>query len=306
MAAASLDAARFALDARGLNGLQRAAANDPKGQLKAAAQQFEAVFLGYMLKSMREAVAKSDLLDNRQTEFYQSLADQQLAQNLANKGFGLADMLVRQLSGRHHNAEVNANNDLQQRIAAIPRATPRVLDAAPTSPALANPIAPGAAAAAAGGETVAGRFVTKFLGAARAAAQASGMPAVLILAQAALETGWGKHQATAADGSASHNLFGIKAGESWNGAVAPSPTREFVAGRWLAANEPFRAYGSHSEAFADHARLIGQSPRYAAVRNADSPEAAARALQNCGYASDPDYADKLIAIMRQIGAAVGL
>lgn len=347
MAVGSLDAARFALDVKGLDGLKRAAVKDPQAQLKEAARQFEAVFLGQMLKSMRDAGFKSDLTDNRQIQFYQSLLDQQLAQNMAGKGTGIAEMLVRQLS--HDKAappQPESDAAMAARIAAIPRGTPRPLDGMPaaamsddadgsqddgmiaavvaqiraaeasakTGAPGATDAVPGVAAPAAtttatdqpedGEGNVYTRFVNRFVGAARAAAQLSGVPARLILAQAALETGWGRHEMTADSGARSHNLFGIKAGASWNGATANSTTHEYVAGRKVGVRETFRAYGSYIESFVDHAKLLGNSARYAAVRQAGSPEQAAQALQDCGYATDPRYADKLIAIMQQIGRVV--
>jgi flagellar protein FlgJ len=149
-----------------------------------------------------------------------------------------------------------------------------------------------------------GQFVQRYAGAARQAAQASGVPAVVILAQAALETGWGQHQPVGADGAPGHNLFGIKAGAGWSGASAEASTREFIAGRWAQARETFRSYASDAASFVDHARLLATSPRYAAVRNAVTPEGAARALQASGYATDPGYADKLIGVMRQIASLV--
>ena len=132
MAVGSLDTARFALDVKGLDGLKRAAMKDPQAQLKEAAKQFEAVFLGQMLKSMRDAGFKSDLTDNRQIQFYQSLLDQQLAQNMAGKGTGIAEMLVRQLS--HNKAtppQPAGDAAMAMRIAAIPRGTPRSLEGMP-------------------------------------------------------------------------------------------------------------------------------------------------------------------------------
>jgi len=346
MAVGSLDTARFALDVKGLDGLKRAAVKDPQAQLKEAAKQFEAVFLGQMLKSMRDAGFKSDLTDNRQIQFYQSLLDQQLAQNMAGKGTGIAEMLVRQLSHNKPSQPQPAGDAMMaMRIAAIPRGTPRSLDGMPAiaatnddgdghqdegmiaavvaqiraAEASAKPVARTASDFVAGvsaptssandqsddGEgNVYTRFVNRFVGAARAAAQMSGVPARLILAQAALETGWGRHEMTADSGAKSHNLFGIKAGGSWNGATANNMTDEYVGGRKVGVRETFRAYGSYIESFVDHAKLLGNSARYAAVRQADSPEQAAQALQDCGYATDPRYADKLISIMQQIGRVV--
>jgi len=348
MAVGSLDTARFALDVKGLDGLKRAAMKDPQAQLKEAAKQFEAVFLGQMLKSMRDAGFKSDLTDNRQIQFYQSLLDQQLSQNMAGKGTGIAEMLVRQLS---HNkpAQPHPAGDaaMAMRIAAIPRGTPRSLEGMPAiaatnddsdghqddgmiaavvaqiraaeasaqpvarpAPAPAEGVSAAAAASSAnnasdnGEGNVYTRFVNRFVGAARAAAQMSGVPARLILAQAALETGWGRHEMTADNGAKSHNLFGIKADGSWDGATANNMTHEYVDGRKVGVREAFRAYGSYIESFVDHAKLLGNSARYAAVRQAGSPEQAAQALQDCGYATDPRYADKLISIMQQIGRVV--
>jgi flagellar protein FlgJ len=348
MAVGSLDTARFALDVKGLDGLKRAAVKDPQAQLKEAARQFEAVFLGQMLKSMRDAGFKSDLTDNRQIQFYQSLLDQQLAQNMAGKGTGIAEMLVCQLSHNKSSQPQPAGDAaMAMRIAAIPRGTPRSLEGMPAisatnddgygnqddgmiaavvaqiraAEASAKPVGRTASAGVAnvgepastssatdqsddGEGNVYTRFVNRFVGAARAAAQLSGVPARLILAQAALEPGWGRHEMTADSGAKSHNLFGIKAGGSWNGATANNMTGEYVGGRKVGVRETFRAYGSYIESFVDHAKLLGNSARYAAVRQAGSPEQAAQALQDCGYATDPRYADKLISIMQQIGRVV--
>lgn len=343
MSVDSLASARFALDVKGLDGLKRAAVRDPKAQLKEAARQFEAVFLANMLKSMRDATVKSDIVDNRQIDFYQSLMDQQLAQQMAGKGPSLAALLVRQLSrqtGGQADAQAVA---MAARLGSIPRGTPQSLAGVPavasasdpadsagsritgaqaapvrasgrtmampaprSFPASAAPAIQGSstsqvdAGEAADDQGIAGRFIHRFVGAARAAAERSGLSPLLILAQAALETGWGRHEVTAVGGAKSHNLFGIKAGAGWNGATATNHTTEFVAGQWTRVQESFRAYRSYFESFVDHAKLIGGSPRYAAVQNARTPEQAARALQDCGYATDPAYADKLISIMQQI------
>lgn len=315
MAVGSLDTARFALDVKGLDGLRRAAVRDPQSQLKEAARQFEALFLNQMLKSMRKAGLSSNLVDNRQVRFYRSLLDQQLSQELAGKGLGQSDMLVRQLSGKTGRDAVPASAATRPAaMAAPPRPLPAAPEAAAPSDEVAGLIASvrqavaavsgtgasGATGDDAGANSVYDRFVRRFSGAAEAAARASGVPALLILAQAALETGWGRHEARADDGGGSHNLFGIKAGRGWQGDSAANATQEYVDGRMLHAREPFRVYDSYADSFADHARLIGSSPRYAAVRRAGSPEQAAHALQACGYATDPRYAEKLISIMRRI------
>lgn len=149
-------------------------------------------------------------------------------------------------------------------------------------------------------------FVSRIAAPARAAARASGVPAELIIAQAALETGWGQRRIPAADGRDSHNLFGIKAGAEWKGAVTEVRTHEYIDGKRQAQTARFRVYPSYEQAFTDYARLIARSPRYAEVRSAPDAHAAARALQQGGYATDPAYADKLGAILDRIGGGRGL
>ncbi len=139
---------------------------------------------------------------------------------------------------------------------------------------------------------------------AQAASRKTGVPAELILAQAALETGWGRHQILTADGRNSHNLFGIKAGSRWNGPTTEIVTHEVIDGERVRIRDRFRVYPSFEAAFTDYARLIGTHPRYAGVGTAPSPAQAARALQAGGYATDPHYADKLIAIMDNLGPTV--
>ncbi|PMR70508.1 flagellar assembly peptidoglycan hydrolase FlgJ, partial [Halomonas heilongjiangensis] len=138
-------------------------------------------------------------------------------------------------------------------------------------------------------------------GPARAAGRTTGVPAELILAQAALETGWGRHEIATAEGRNSHNLFGIKAGSGWQGATTEVTTHEYLNGRRTKVTDSFRVYDSFEAAFTDYARLIGDNPRYARVTTAPSAEQAARELQAGGYATDPAYADKLIAVMNTLG-----
>src|SRR3546814_9002915 len=102
-------------------------------------------------------------------------------------------------------------------------------------------------------------------GAAQSAARQTGVPARLILGQAALESGWGRRELRYDDGSTSYNLFGIKAGSSWSGEVVNVLTTEYEDGVARKVVQPFRAYGSYEESFADYARLIGDSPRYESV-----------------------------------------
>jgi peptidoglycan hydrolase FlgJ len=127
----------------------------------------------------------------------------------------------------------------------------------------------------------------------------SGIPADFMLAQAAHETGWGRHELRGRDGSNAHNLFGIKAGAGWSGATVTATTTEVIDGEPRKVQAQFRAYASYEDSFRDYARLIGSSPRYAAARRAtDDPSAFARELQRAGYATDPDYAAKLTRVIQ--------
>jgi flagellar protein FlgJ len=143
-------------------------------------------------------------------------------------------------------------------------------------------------------------FVSTLWPAAVSASRKTGIPPQFLLAQAALETGWGRQEPRLADGRPSYNLFGIKAGSGWSGAVAEASTTEYGAnGQELRVVERFRAYASYAEAFDDYARLVSTQPRYAQVLGARDAASFAQGLQSAGYATDPAYADKL---MRVIGS----
>jgi flagellar protein FlgJ len=136
-------------------------------------------------------------------------------------------------------------------------------------------------------------FVQQHLAAARRAETQTGIPAAFMVAQAALESGWGRREITHTDGNPSHNLFGIKAGAGWNGPVAEVTTTEVEGGVARKVRARFRAYASHAESFADYARLLRASPRYRELIGERSAEGFAQGLQRAGYATDPAYADKL-------------
>ena len=141
-------------------------------------------------------------------------------------------------------------------------------------------------------------FIDRMWPHAAEASRATGIPAHFILGQAALESGWGRFEPRRADGGASHNLFGIKAGRAWGGPVAESATTEFANGVAERAVERFRAYASYAESFMDYARLLKSQSRYAAVlESGNDPAAFARELQRAGYATDPMYSQKLTRII---------
>lgn len=140
-------------------------------------------------------------------------------------------------------------------------------------------------------------FVSRVWSHARDAGQALGVPAQFMVAQAALETGWGRAELRRDDGSPSYNLFNIKAGRNWTGPVVEMPVTEYANGRAYTENARFRAYGSYAEAFQDYVGLMRNSARYAGVVGQRDAAGFAQSLQDAGYATDPHYADKLTRII---------
>lgn len=277
MSASDTSVGSLAIDSQSLNKLRLQAKQSPDQALKAAAQQFETVFLNMMLKSMRDATPQDGAFDSEQTKMFTGMLDQQLAQSMASsRSVGLADIMVKQLS---RNQPVSA---------------PATSDVKPSAPANAVPSAYTA--------EVQQSFVDKFRAPAQAASRATGIPAHHILGQAALESGWGKREIKMPDGGDSHNLFGVKAGKDWSGKVAEVTTTEYHNGVATKQVEKFRAYGSYTEAFQDYANLLSDNPRYSGVLGQADSKAFAQGMQQAGYATDPHYADKLASVIGGIRA----
>ncbi|MDG9970450.1 flagellar assembly peptidoglycan hydrolase FlgJ [Achromobacter mucicolens] len=289
-----------------LSDLKRDVKKDPAGteQQKQVAKQFEALFLQMMVKRMREATPKEGLFDSQQTQMLQSMADEQLALHLASPGIGLSKAILAQMQqgtpGEMSDEaikRIGQGGDLDFQTGGS-REVSALLNVMRN-----NRPADRALAAAEGAPEHVVDFVSKMSRAANMASQQSGVPARLIMGQAALESGWGKREIKHADGSTSFNLFGIKAGPSWKGKVVNVLTTEYEDGVARKVTQPFRAYASYEESFADYARLIGNSPRYESVTTARNEIEAARRIQDAGYATDPRYAQKLIGIMGQLRGA---
>ncbi|MDD1013141.1 flagellar assembly peptidoglycan hydrolase FlgJ [Pseudomonas rubra] len=144
-------------------------------------------------------------------------------------------------------------------------------------------------------------FVATMLPMAEQAAKRIGIDPRYLVAQAALETGWGKSVMRQADGSSSHNLFGIKATGNWQGGQARAITSEFRDGQFVKETAAFRSYDSYQDSFHDLVSLLQNNARYKeAVKSADKPEQFVRELQKAGYATDPDYASKISQIAKQM------
>lgn len=295
----------LAVDARKLDGLKTAAGRDPAGQAREAAKQFEAVFTNLLMKSMREAMPKSELSGGSSSmSMFEGMLDQQRAQAFAGRGLGLAPVIEKQLL-KHIAAASPETVEKMKRLA--PEGLPlskeqKAIALAKPQAAIALPAASKTAVASA--TATPESFVDKVKDFAASAAKKIGVPTSFVLGQAALESGWGKKEIGASQGVQSHNLFGIKAGAGWKGATVEIPTTEYVNGVATKVMAKFRAYANYAEAFSDYAKLITGSKRYSEAAGAgDDVTAFAQGLQKGGYATDPQYADKLARVIDRASRA---
>jgi flagellar protein FlgJ len=265
-------------DPKGLDALKAGARQQSPEALREAARQFESLLARMMIRSMREASLGEGLLDSEQGDLYQDMFDQQLSVELARgSGLGLADLLIRQLSGA-----VAVDTDAAE--------SPGRVEATGAALPLAAPAGETAAWPPPSREA----FVATLWPHAVAAGRTLGVDPATIVSHAALETGWGRSLPVQANGASSFNLFGIKVGGRWQGGAAAADTVEYERGRAVARTEQFRAYGSLAEGVRDYARLIASSPRYAAALDAGANAGVyAVALLRGGYATDPAYVEKL-------------
>lgn len=269
----------LAIDANSLNELHLSAKQGSPDATRAAAKQFEGLFLNMMLKSMRDATPQDGPMDNEQSKMFTSMLDQQMSQKMADKGMGLADALVRQLTPANMQAAAAAK-DKSASAHAHPQSATGVTSksSGPRGTQSANAKA----------------FQDRLGEQAEQASKVTGIPAKFMLGQAALESGWGKHEIRAADGSSSHNVFGIKATAGWKGKTVETPTTEYINGVPQTKIQKFRVYDSYADAFNDYAKMLSSNPRYGAVlANSHDASSFAQGLQKAGYATDPHYAAKL-------------
>lgn len=300
---------KLALDAQSVGQLRLQVRNDPVAGARAAAQQFEALFLNMMLKSMREATPQEGLFDDSNTQLYTSMLDSQLSQSLSKgKGIGLADMLVRQMqrqgviSGNSQPTDAMvASGKMERQLLPLAVATPIQVPKQPMGQLLSEEVKAPAVSpnvSVKSGFSDPADFVNALWPHAADAAQALGIPAHFLLGQAALESGWGKRELLDAAGNNSYNLFGIKAGRGWSGAVVEAQTTEYINGMAQKKKELFRAYDNYAEGFKDYASLLKNSPRYSALFGQDLDASSfAKGLQQGGYATDPLYASKLARVI---------
>jgi flagellar protein FlgJ len=278
-------------DFEGLAALRAKAQQDQDAALDEVARQFESLFLQMMLKSMRSASLGSGMLDSQQSLFYRDMFDQQIAVDMTRRdGIGLANVLKQQLG----DGIAPAYRDLApEDYVGMPIARAIMNQAADdaVAPALARPK----------GKALSGKpqdFIDTLWPLAEQAAAELGIAPEALLSQAALETGWGRHVIQDRSGGNSHNLFGIKADERWQGGAVPVGTLEYIDGVAVKTKANFRAYDSYAESFEDYVRFVRDNPRYReAIERTDDPSAYFSALQEAGYATDPAYARKILDIL---------
>jgi len=280
-------------DFAGLEKLKSGAARSDPAAVREVARQFESLFARMMIKSMRAAVGKDPIFGSDQAQTYQGMYDDQLSLELTRgKGLGLADMLVRQLQQTGAAAKAAFGS----------RSPATAAGATGSAPATARAPASGSASSADRAS-----FISQVWPQAEHAGQQLGVHPVSLIAQAALETNWGRNIPRSASGASSNNLFGVKAGASWNGGSITAGTQEFQGGAARETSAAFRAYASPAESFEDYAALLQTNPRFSgALGSGTSVASFAAALQRGGYATDPDYAHKVTAVAGQVLATLSL
>jgi flagellar protein FlgJ len=320
----------LATDAGSINNLKNAIRKDPNSPaaIKAASKQFEAMFLNMVMKSMRDASPQDGPFDSEQSKQFTAMLDQQMSQTLAQRGVGLAEVLARQLTVNRNPTDpaaaaaaaagIDADDADAGKSGDSDMPLPFGLNsmsshggdpqpnALPINHALMDS---GRESSGKGKGHLNGRrapkpahvqaFQSNVSSAAEEASQTTGIPAKFMMAQAALESGWGQHVIQNKDGSSSNNLFGIKATAGWKGKVVEATTTEYVHGVATHKIEKFRAYDSLADSFRDYASMLRNNPRYEKVlASAQDMSGFAQGLQRAGYATDPRYAEKLTRIIK--------
>ena len=304
-----LDSNSFYADFNSLANLKNQAQKDPNAALKEVAQQFESIFINMIFKNMRDAneAIGGGLFDSSQTKQYTEMMHSQMAQSMANSGgIGFADALIRQFEGQGsglHNNDQAPDQALLQRMAMLDSGSQNAI-AKQAAEKMASRVThdqnvaiPTPKAADVAFESP-DKFVENLWPHAQQAGEKLGVDPRAILAQAALETGWGKYPMAKGDGSPSYNLFGIKADQRWSGDKALVKTLEFRDGVAQQERAAFRAYDSFAQSFDDYADFLQSSERYQnALTAGDDAAMFAAYLQKGGYATDPHYADKITNIL---------
>lgn len=302
-------------DFGGLAQLKGQARQNSPEALKKVSRQFESLFMQMTMKSMRQATIKSDLMNSSQADTYREMYDQQLALELGKRSrLGLADMIEKQMGGGKGGAAPAEGKNLNtyRQEAGLPMQTldsrsgigeagadGKLQSVRRQVSRLADMTAAATPSGKRGAFASPEEFVQQLWPHAKAAGEELGVDPKMLLAQAALESGWGKSVMRTADGGQSHNLFGIKADRAWVGRSVAARTLEVEDGVAVRKNAAFRAYDNYADSFRDYVAFLRNNPRYEkALAHGDRPERFIAGLQKAGYATDPNYARKVLSIYR--------
>ena len=272
-------------DFKGLTQLRYKASTDSPKALREVGKHFEALFIQMMLQSMRQASPGDPLFGGKEQELYQDLFDKQISLNMAEKSkLGLADLIVSQLQ---HNPQFQHSSQEGAALQSKPAGEQTDNNSSSLSKSENKDIFPSPTA-----------FVKEVWPYAQQAAEQLNVDPQVLVAQAALESGWGRGIIRHPDGRSSNNLFGIKAGANWRKETATVTTLEYRDGVAVRESVPFRSYDSLAKSFQDYVQFLQTNPRYkGALAFADDPRQFADALQDAGYATDPHYADKVRTVL---------
>jgi len=280
--------------------LRSRAHQDGNAAMQQVADEFEAMFAETMLKAAREADMGDGMLNSSELNTYHEMMDSQLAQSLAkSQDFGFSKMLSQQFAGALASAKARDNRGGDE-LATLDNGRLSSVEAPLRGGVTMLPQVLRETAFKRTVDVPADRqaFIDEIAPIAEIAASDLGVAPRALMAQAALESGWGKHVIRMPDGSSSHNYFGIKASRGWNGEAVKVATTEYVGGRAVTVNASFRAYPDAQAAFRDYVDFIGRNPRYAkALEHGANAGQYARQLEAAGYATDPNYANKIMAIL---------
>lgn len=313
------DAQNF-LDLNGLNSIRQQSNATDKGEkkeaLEAAAKQFEAIFMQMLLKSMRKAqeVLEADSPFNSQsTKFYRDMHDQQLALELSNNGsLGLSELIVRQLGGDSENFTPNSlfkstapiensgkNTSITEELKMPNKRQFTDYSSVQKMDEL------GAFSTPDNNFNQPQDFVTALTEPAKLVEKKLNVPFEVVIAQAALETGWGQKIIQTDQGNSSNNLFNIKADARWQGDKTHKETLEFEQGSMVKKREPFRVYDNISDSISDYIDFLSNSDRYQdALKQSHNVEHFLHNLQKAGYATDPEYANKIMATLQTVTSLI--
>lgn len=283
-----MQVARAYTDFAGLNDIKATGREDSAAGLRQVAEQFEAIFIDLVLDSMRKASAafsEGNYLQSNETEFHQQNFDNQLSLHLAGgRGIGLAESLYQQMLNQYQ-GDLGSAGSQRERLPISRSEAPKdqSIHEGNTSALFDGPQ----------------DFVKSLLPHAEKAARELGVDPQFLLAQSALETGWGRKLIASNSGEPSYNLFAIKADASWQGKHSQAETIEFKDGLAEHSRQNFRNYDSYQQAFDDYINFLTTNPRYEnALAAVSDNRAFAQELQHAGYATDPEYAQKINSVLQ--------